>query len=186
MPRTQWLMRWASVLAWLAGFRYFMILAQTDAANAGTPTLAWRWIGTWLLCWLIAYAIIHALLRPAHGVLNNGWVLAILIGFITVATAWLELSLLANPDAGNRTLCISVGGGIGTLMFLAQWGIIWRANKRLIAGAQANVAHGTPMPPKTQVWIRQAFLCGRMLIWLSVPMLFFMAASAHFPFLSGR
>lgn len=186
IPRAQWLMRWAAVVTWLAGFRYFMILAQTDAANAGSPGLAWRWIGMWFACWLIAYAIIHALLRPTQGALNNGWVLAILIGFITLATAWLELSLLANPAAGNRTLCISVGGGIGTIMFLGTWGILWRANKRLIAAAKANVEHGTPMPPETPVWIRQVFLSGRMLVWLSLPMLFFMAASAHFPFLSGK
>lgn len=155
IPKAQWWMRWAALVTWLAGFRYFMILAQADAVNAGSPALAWRWIGIWIVSWLIAFAIIFALLRPTQGLLNNGWVLAVLIGFICVATGWLQLSLLADPAAGNRTLCISVGGGLGTIMFLAMWGIVWRANKRLIAAASANVQHGTPMPPETPLVIRQ-------------------------------
>jgi uncharacterized membrane protein len=186
MPNALGWARWAAVVTWLAGFRYFMILAQADAANNGSPALAWRWIGIWLVCWLIAFAIIFALLRPTQGFLNNGWVLGVLIGFVCAATAWLQLSLLSNPAASNRTLCISVGGGLGTIMFLGMWGLLWRANKKLIAAATANVQHGTPMPPETPVLLRQAFLSGRLLLWLSFPMLFFMAASAHFPFLSGK
>jgi uncharacterized membrane protein len=186
LPKAQWWMRWASVATWLAGFRYFMILAKTDAANAGSPALAWKWIVIWFVSWLIAFGIIMALLRPTEGILNNGWVLAVLIGFIVVATSWLQLSLLGDPAANNHMLCISVGGGLGTIMFFGMWGIVWRCNKRVIAAAKANAEQGTPMPPETQRLLRQAFLAGRMLFWLSFPMLFFMAASAHFPFLSGK
>ncbi|HEX2714630.1 MAG TPA: urate hydroxylase PuuD, partial [Candidatus Acidoferrales bacterium] len=121
MPKALWWFRWAAVVTWLAGFRYFMILAKTDATNAGSPALMWRWLGIWVVAWLVAFVIIHALLRPTQGVLNNGWMLALLIGFVTLATAWLVLSLLGDPAAGGRTLSISVGGGIGTIMFLNVW-----------------------------------------------------------------
>ena len=186
MPKALWWFRWAAVVTWLAGFRYFMILAKTDAVNAGNPALMWRWLGIWLLVWLLAFVVIFALLRPTEGVLNNGWVLAVLIGFITLATSWLVLSLLGHPGASNRTLSISVGGGLGTIMFLNVWGIIWRCQKRIIAWTKANAEQGTPIPRESAKLARQAFLASRANFWLSLPMLFFMASSSHFPFLSGK
>ena len=186
MPKALWWFRWAAVVTWLAGFRYFMILAKTDATNAGAPGLMWRWLAIWLVAWLVAFVIIQALLRPTQGVLNNGWMLALLIGFVTLATAWLVLSLLGDPAAGSRTLSISVGGGIGTIMFLNVWGIIWRCQKKIIAWTKANADQGQPMPPESAELARQAFLASRANFWLSFPMLFFMAASAHYPFLSGK
>ena len=39
MLKALWYFRWAAVVTWLAGFRYFMILAQTDADAAGNPSL---------------------------------------------------------------------------------------------------------------------------------------------------
>ncbi len=186
MPKALWWFRWAAVVTWLAGFRYSMILAKADAVNAGSPGLMWRWLGIWLAAWLLAFVIIHALLRPAEGVLNNGWVLALLIGFITLATSWLVLSLLGHPGAGNRTLSISVGGGIGTVMLLNVWGIIWRCQKKIIGWTKANAERGAPIPPQAAQLARQAFLASRANFWLSLPMLFFMAASNHYPFLSGK
>ena len=185
MPKALWWFRWGAVVTVLAGFRYFMILAQTDAVNAGHPALMWQWLGTWLVAWLIAFAIMFALLRPTQGFLNKGWVLAVLIGFIAAATSWLVLSLLAHPGASNRTLSISVGGGLGTVMLLNVWGIIWPNQKRIIAWTKANAEQGTPMPAEAAKLARQAFLTSRANFWLSFPMLFFMATSAHYPFLSG-
>ncbi len=186
MPRALWWFRWSAVVTWLAGFRYFMILAKTDAVNAGHPGWMWRWLGLWFASWLAAFIILLALLRPTKGALNNGWVLTVLAGFVTVATSWLVLSLLGQPGASNRTLSISVGGGLGTIMLLNVWGVIWRCQKKLIAWTQANAEQGTPMPAEAAQLARMVFLASRMNFWLSFPMLFFMAASAHFPFLSGQ
>jgi len=186
MPKALWWFRWAAVVTWLAGFRYFMILAKADAVNAGSRELMWRWLGIWLVAWLLAFVIIFALLRPTEGALNNGWVLTLLIGFVTMATSWLVLSLLGDPAVSNRTLSISVGGGLGTIMLLNVWGIIWRCQKKLIAWTRANAERGTPMPPEAAQLARQAFLASRANFWLSFPMLFFMAAASHYPFLSGK
>jgi len=186
MPKALWWFRWAAVVTWLAGFRYFMILAKADAVNAGSRELMWRWLGIWLVAWLLAFVIIFALLRPTEGALNTGWVLTLLIGFVTMATSWLVLSLLGDPAASNRTLSISVGGGLGTIMLLNVWGIIWRCQKKLIAWTRANAERGTPMPPEAAQLARQAFLASRANFWLSFPMLFFMAAASHYPFLSGK
>ena len=182
--RGLWWLRWSALVGWLAGFRYFMILAKTDAVNAGRPHAWGAWIGIWLGCWLAAFAIEMALLR-AGGPLGNSLVAGALVFFVMAAVSWLVVSLLGQPGAGNRTLCISIGGGLGTILFLNVWGIAWRCQKRLIAWTRAASEQGTPMPPEAANLARLATLTMQINFWLSFPMIFFMAASAHFPFLSG-
>jgi uncharacterized membrane protein len=182
--RGLWWLRWSSVAAWLAGFRYFMILARTDAVNAGRPHAWGGWIGIWLACWLAAFAIEMALIQTG-GALGNKFVTGALVTFVMTTTSWLVVSLLAQPGVGNRTLCISIGGGIGTILFFNVWGIAWRCQKRLIAWTRAAAENGTPMPPESEKLAHMATLTMQINFWLSFPMIFFMAASAHFPFLSG-
>jgi len=182
--RGLWWLRWSALVSWLMGFRYFMILAQTDAVNAGRPHAWGAWIGIWLACWLAAFAIEMALLK-AGGALGNSIVVFTLVIFVMAAVSWLVVSLLAQPGASNRTLCISIGGGLGTILFLNVWGIAWRCQKRLIAWTRAASQQGTAMPPEAANLAHMATLTMQINFWLSFPMIFFMAASAHFPFLSG-
>jgi len=186
MPRAMWWFRWASVVTWLAGFRYFMILMKDDATNVGNPGLFGKWMGMWFGVWLVAYVLIHGFLMMSEGPFKNGWVLAVAVAVVVKAASWAVLYLMSDPAAGNRTLSIAVGGGLGTIMFLNVWGMVWRCQKRLIAWHQASVAQGTPLPPEAAVLARRVYLAARVNFWLSFPLLFFMAASAHYPFLSGR
>jgi uncharacterized membrane protein len=55
------------------------------------------------------------------------------------------------------------------------WGIIWPNNKKIIRGTLA----GAP-PENAAALARQAFLASRTNFLLSVPLLFYMAAAAHF------
>jgi uncharacterized membrane protein len=183
--RGLWWLRWSALVTWLAGFRYFMILAKTDAVNAGRPHAWGGWIGIWFLCWLAAFAIEMALIQ-AGGAMGNPFVVGVLVVFVMAATSWLVVSLLAQPGASNRTLCIAVGGGLGTVLFFNVWGIVWRCQKRLIAWTRASAAQGTPMPPEAERLAYTAALTMQISFWLSLPLIFFMAASAHFPFLSGQ
>ncbi len=182
--RGLWWLRWSALVSWLMGFRYFMILAQTDAVNAGRPHAWGAWIGIWLACWLAAFAIEMALLKGG-GALGNSNMVFVLVIFVMAAVSWLVVSLLAHPGVSNRTLCISIGGGLGTILFLNVWGIAWRCQKRLIAWTRTASQQGTPMPPEAANLARLATLTMQINFWLSFPMVFFMAASAHFPFLSG-
>jgi uncharacterized membrane protein len=185
MPRAMGWFRFSAALTWLAGFRYLMILAQTDAVNAGNPGLMGRWLGIWFACWVVAFAILMGLLQSP--ISKNGWVLGIFAAIVLAAASWLVLDLIAaSPAAGNRTLCISIGGGLGTVMFLSVWGIVWRCQKKLIRWHRASAKNGTPMPPEAAKVARLSFLTARLNFWVSFPMLFFMAASSHFPFLSGK
>jgi uncharacterized membrane protein len=186
MSRVMWWFRWSSVVTWLAGFRYFMILAKTDATNAGDPALMWKWLGIWLGVWLVAFVVLYGLLMAtpvAFG--NSGYVLGACVLLVTAGTAWLVLNLLAQHGVSNRTLSIAIGGGLGTIMFFNVWGIVWRCQKRLIAWTRESAEKGTPLPEKAAQYQRLVFLASRTNFWLSFPMLFFMAASAHYEFLMG-
>lgn len=186
MPRAMWWFRWSAVVTVLAGLRYFTILAKTDADNAGDPGLVGRWLVTWFVVWTLTWFIVYLLTKYASGPLGDGRVLAVPIGLVIAAASWGVLELNANAAASNRTLAISVGGGMGYFMLLSVWGIVWRCQKRLIQWAKASGEQGTPMPAEATSLARLSFLTARTNFWLSFPMLFFMAASAHFPFLSGH
>jgi uncharacterized membrane protein len=183
MPRALWWFRWGAVVTVLAGFLYFSILMHTDAANAGNPGLVGRWTAIWFLVWAAAWGILYAMIRPAPA---NANLYALMVVLVVAAASYGVLSLIAHPGASNRTLSISVGGGMGLLMLLNVWGVIWRAQKRIIAWTQANAEQGTPIPAESARLGRMAFLASRTNAWLSLPMLFFMAASNHYPFLSGK
>lgn len=183
--RGLWWLRWSALITWIAGFRYFMILAQTDAVNAGRPHAWGGWIGIWLGCWVAAFAIEMALIQSS-GALGNKYVAGALVLFVMTATSWLVVSLLAQPGVSNGTLSIAIGGGLGTVLLFNVWGIAWRCQKRLIAWTRAAAEHGTPMPPEAAKLAQMATLTMQISFVLMFPLLFFMAASAHFPFLLGK
>src|SRR5580700_5673616 len=145
--RGLWWLRWSAVVTWLAGFRYFMILAQTDAINAGRPHAWGAWIGIWFACWVIAFGIEMVLVRTV-GAPGRTFLAGALVFLAMAAASWLVVSLLAQPGVSNRTLSIAIGGGLGTILFFNVWGIAWRCQKRVIAWTRASVAQGTPMPPE--------------------------------------
>ena len=77
-----------------------------------------------------------------------------------------------------------VGGGIGTIMLLNVWMIIWPLQKKIIAAVKATAETGAAPPADQPEWARRAFLASRTNSWLSIPMLFFMGAASHFPIFS--
>jgi uncharacterized membrane protein len=167
------------------GLRYYFTILSADAHNSGTPALALRWLGWWLVVWLGAYALIYPFQLPSKGILNSPWVRTIAIAAIVIAASWIVLGLNNGPVVSNAHLCIAVGGGLGFLMLLNTWGVVWRVQKRLIAWTRASVAQGTPMPAEAERLARWGFLASRVGFWLSFPMLFFMGAAEHYPFLSS-
>ena len=185
MPKAMGWFRWSAFWAWLAGFRYFMILAKEDASNAGNAALMGKWLGIWFGVWIVAYVLLHGFLMMSEGLMKNGWVLAIASAVVVSAASVLVVNLIGGPATGNRTLSIAIGGGLGTIMLFLVWGIVWRCQKRLIAWQRAMAEQGTALPAEAAVLARRAYLASRMGFWLSFPLLFFMAASAHYPLLSG-
>jgi len=184
MSRAMAWFRWSALVTVILGLRYFFKLLLLDARDSGQPELAMRWFGSWLLVWLVAYAGIYGLQLPAKGWLDSVWTRTMGIVAVVVAAAWLVLALNGGPVVSNAHLAITVGGGLGLVMLLNTWGVVWRVQKKLIAWTRAAAEQGTPLPPETERMMRWGFITARVSLWLSFPMLFFMAAASHYPFLS--
>ena len=73
---------------------------------------------------------------------------------------------------------ITIGMLLGTLMFLNVWLIIWPAQKIVIASTDAVIAGGEADPAAAGA-LAKAGLASRTNTLFSLPMLFFMGASAH-------
>src|ERR1700747_2141227 len=184
MPGAMAWFRWSALITVFVGMRYYAIHLAFAAKLAGNPALVGKWFGWWFLVWLLAYVFIYALQLPAKGIFNSVWIRAVGIALVVVAASWLILAVNGGPNVSNPHLAISVGGGLGLIMLLNTWGVVWRAQKRLIAWSRASAEEGTPMPAEAERLMRWNYLTARTSFWLSFPMLFFMAAASHYPFLS--
>ena len=185
MSRAMSWFRWSALVTVLVGMRYFFTILSADARNSGDPSLAVKWFLEWLLLWLVAYALIYPLQLPSPGVLNDPFLRTAGVAIVVVAASYLSLYLASGPVVSNAHLCIGIGGGLGFLMLLNAWGVVWRVQKRLIQWSRASIENGTPMPPEADRLRRWGFLASRVAFWLSIPMLFFMGAAEHYPFLSN-
>ena len=175
--------RVSAVVTVLAGLAYWGSIVGSDARNAGAaPTTP---LVSFLVVWTLTWALMYALLLPGKGILDKGWVLAILYIVIVAHSAHLFLHWNSQGWESNRLLAIGIGGGIGWMMMLSVWGIIWRIQKRLIAWTKANAENGTPMPEESKRMARMAFLASRTNFYLSFPLLFFMGAASHYPMFGG-
>ena len=179
MTRAMWWFRWAAVVTVLAGLTYWGGIVASDAHNAGATS--GTAMGSFFLIWTAVWAVSYALTIPGKGILDKGPVLGILFAIVVIAGAWLFLSWNNHGWESNRLLSIGIGGGLGWVMMLNVWGVIWRIQKRLIQWTRENAANGTPIPEKAARMARMAFLVSRANAFLSLPMLFFMAAASHYP-----
>jgi uncharacterized membrane protein len=90
------------------------------------------------------------------------------------------LYMLMTRMMGGWTLDITIGALLGTLMFLNVWLIIWPNQKILIASNEQLKGGGQALPEAAAA-APKAALASRTNTMFSIPMLFFMGSSAHFP-----
>ena len=182
MPRALWWFRWGAALTVLAGVIYFIIILHSEPNT-------WPTFFKWLIVVLVTFVIIYGLLQPLSGALNNGWIIACIVALLMIIMAIALLQLIGGEGltrAGitqppsNRALSIAIGGGMGVIMMLNVWGIIWPHQKRIIAWTYDNAEKDTEIPAESAKLARRAFLASRMNTWLSIPMLFFMGAANHY------
>ncbi len=170
LPTLQWF-RWSSLLTVFMGFWYWsQVYVAADAHLVGKSPLGT--IGLFVLIWVVAWHILFAAVRRTP----NGWVLAALTTIVVVGASWVFIRYTPVGGDDNHVLAIAVGGGMGWIMVSNVWGIVWTGYKKIIQGTLA----GTP-PANAAILARQIFLASRMNLYLSVPTLFFMAASSHYP-----
>ena len=77
---------------------------------------------------------------PGKGALDKGPVLAVIYVVIVVAASCLFLRFNDHGWESNRLLAIGIGGGMGWMMMLNVWGVIWRIQKRMIQWTADNAA----------------------------------------------
>lgn len=179
LTRTLWWFRWGAVVTWVTGFLYYLAIIHTERPP-GHKILAL------LLGWVLAYYIIKTLIwiSAKGGPLKDGRALAVLIAIVVAAISWVVGCYGREWGASSRSLSILIGGGLGTVMFMNVWMIIWPLQKKIIAAVKATAETGAAAPADQALWARRAFLASRTNAWLSVPMLFFMGAASHFPIFS--
>ncbi len=183
MPPALWFFRWGALVTVIAGFGYFaMYILRGDVTNAnaaGAGANVWVVLLVWLLIACVAWAIYNFVLLP--NLSKDGKILAVAVAGLVIAMAvaivwWLDSQLTGTaagrPDhlASNKTFSIGIGGALGIIMLLNVWGVIWPAQKRIIAATAAGTAPDAALA-------RRAFLASRTNAWLSLPMLFFMGTS---------
>lgn len=183
LSRALWWFRWSALITVLAGIAYWMMIVTADARNgqASPGTAIW----SFFLIWTVAFAIENALVMPLKGPLNKGLVLGILVAIDVAAASFLYVHFNDHGWESNRLLAIGIGGGIGWMLLLNVWGIVWRIQKRILIWTRALAEQGAPLPEKAQRMSRQALLVSQISAWLTLPLLFFMGAASHFPLL-GR
>lgn len=99
---------------------------------------------------------------------------------VTLATG---LGIFA-ARGGGMPVDIYIGALIGIMMFTNVWLIIWPGQSIVIASAE-QVAGGGEALPEAADALARAGLASRTNALFSIPMLFFMGASAHYPHAPG-
>jgi uncharacterized membrane protein len=107
-----------------------------------------------------------------------GAMITVIVGLILYFDRWHKIGdgfLSSQPGVS-----ITIGGILGLIMWFNVWFIIWPNQQKIIAAAEAGKGP-TELGGKPRV----AFLASRTNTMLSIPMLFFMAASGHLGALAG-
>jgi uncharacterized membrane protein len=161
------LLRWIHFLAgitWI-GLLYYFNFVQTPffaEAEPGVRSAAIQKLvprALWWFRWGAMVTFLAGLLMYIHYMAQSGGVQ----GFYSTAYAW----------------AITLGGTLGTIMFLNVWLVIWPNQKVVIASA-TQAAQGGQAIPEAANCGRRAALASRTNVIFSVPMLLYMGAR-HLP-----
>jgi len=170
LPALNWF-RWSALVTVLVGLAIWgQAYVGPDAQRQGGG--AAKTMEFFLVLWVATFLLIYLVIKKLT---TNGYVLGIIVTILVYTAGWIFVHSTPVGGDDNHVLSIGVGGGMGIVMLFNVWGIIWPNNKRIIRGTLA----GTP-PSNAAALARQAFLASRTNFFLSVPMLFYMAAASHF------
>ncbi len=152
-----YLSRWGHILAGIAwiGLLYYFNFVQTEYFKVADPAAR-----TDAFVKLVPRALLWFRMSAA----------------VTFLTGLVMLGIIGK----GLTLDIVIGATIGTLMFLNVWLIIW-PNQRILIASNEQIKAGGAALPEAAAAAPKAAIASRTNTMFSVPMLFFMGSSAHFP-----
>jgi len=177
LPRALWWFRHGAWVTVMMGVIYYAIIVTPEAG-------AHQVLGVWLVVTIAAWFAIWGLIKYRAWPVGQGKLLAVAVGVVVLVHAILILKLCGGPGHTSRALSIGLGGGMGVIMMMNVWMIIWPGQRRIIYRARDTAEKGTAIPPESAVFARRAFLASRTNFWLSIPMLFFMASASHYQILA--
>ena len=156
------LLRWIHFMAgitWIGLLYYFNFVqtpffAEADPAvrSAAIQKLVPR--ALWWFRWGAMATFLAGLLLYIHYMAQSG-----VAGFFSTAYAW----------------AITLGGTLGTVMFLNVWLVIW-PNQQVVIASATQAAKGGQALPEAANCGRRAALASRTNVVFSIPMLFYMGA----------
>ena len=167
MEFTQFMLRWVHFLAgitWI-GILYYFNFVQTPffaETEAGVRTAAIQKLVPRALWWFRWGAMFTFLA-------------GISIYFMRMSE--MGAGLFYSSPYG---VTITVGGLLGTLMFLNVWLVIWPNQQVVIASANQVASGGQALPAAAGAG-RRSGLASRTNTVFSIPMLLYMGAASHFP-----
>lgn len=156
------LLRWIHFLAgitWI-GLLYYFNFVQTPFFAEAEPAVRSAAIqklvprALWWFRWGAMGTFIAGILLYIHYLAQSG-----VAGFYTTAYAW----------------AITLGGTLGTVMFLNVWLVIW-PNQQVVIASATQAAKGGQALPEAANCGRRAALASRTNVVFSIPMLFYMGA----------
>lgn len=165
-------LRWIHFLAgitWIGILYYFNFVQTPFFAEADAP---------------VRSGMVQKLVPRALWWFRWGAMVTFLAGILIYLHRWIEMGGGVFYTSSYGT-AITVGGLIGTLMFLNVWLVIWPKQKVVIASA-TQVAQGGQAIPEAAACARRAGLTSRTNTVFSIPMLFHMGAASHYPSLAGQ
>jgi uncharacterized membrane protein len=160
------LLRWAHFLAgitWI-GHLYYFNFTQTPFFAEADPA--------------VRSGAIQKLVPRALWWFRWGAMLTFLTGILVYLHKVIEMGNEAFY-ASSYGLSITLGGLLGTIMFLNVWLVIW-PNQKVVIASTTQVARGGQVIPESAQCGRRAALTSRTNLIFSIPMLFFMASAFHF------
>lgn len=102
-------------------------------------------------------------------------------GSTVTVLAGLALIFMLHPSlSGTGDKAIWIGGTLGIIMMINVHAIIWPCQREIIRMTKESAETGKPTSPEMAALGRKALLASRVNVLLSIPMLFFMGAAAHF------
>src|SRR5260370_41943486 len=124
----------------------YILKSDVRLANTTGPNVnGWFLLIVWFFIPVITFLIEFLIIKKVSALIKDGRVFAIVAFVLGVLMSivilwWLDSGLAVHGQhfASNKTLSIGVGGALGIIMMLNVWGIIWPANKRIIAGLQGR------------------------------------------------
>jgi uncharacterized membrane protein len=177
MPKALWWFRWGAFWTVVAGLALHMSTVTSE--SHGLPAFFWVWLVV-----VVATFVVGTWLFTAFK--KDGRVTFAAYLVLLVAMSVVLWKIHASANTSWKVLSIALGGGMGIIMFMNVWMIIWPLQKKIIAATRAQAESGTAPPAEMPAWARRAFLASRANAWMSVAMLFFMGAASHFPIGIGK